>query len=622
MFLPDRTVRPDDPRQGPLPMQANIRIARNLAAAGLLAAMVAACQMAGLSQLGGADAAAERAAQQSRQGEHVAAARSYEAAARSAAESDRNRFWLAAAGEWLQGANIGAAEAAVAMLRSPLSGADTRERQRLDAEIALARGDTARATELLRGISGDDAGTLATRARIQFGNLQVAEAVASLIAREQLLAHPADRQANQRMIIEGIGAALLRGADARPPPGARPLLAGWLELGRILADAQAGALGVQRRLQAWRDRYPTHPADESLWRRLVERPAATGELPRQVALLLPLSGRAATAGTAVRDGFISAYYDDGSISRPRLRIYDVAARDAPSSYLQALADGSDFVVGPLTREEVSALATLADGRATTLALNFLPDGVEVPERFYQYALSPEDEARLAARRIVADGRMSGVTLVPQSDWGRRVHTAFAEEFTMAGGQVVDQADYLQSTADFNDLLRRLLRTTGQRGSAPRPDAQFIFVAGQPVHGRLIRTQLRFNYASALPMYATSDIYDPAGSGNVDLDGVIFPDMPWVLDPQGSSAGARETAERVWPGRSGQLGRLHAFGYDAYRLIGELRRLRAGSSTPLPGFTGSLAVDGQGRVRRELDWAQIVGGRPVPWPPALAPAPAP
>ena len=102
-----------------------------------------------------------------------------------------------------------------------------------------------------------------------------------------------------------------------------------------------------------------------------------------------------------------------------------------------------------------------------------------------------------------------MTLAPQSDWGRRVQAAFAEEFASAGGQVVDQADYLPSTADFNEILRRLLRTTGQRGSSPRPDAQFIFVAAQPVHGRMIRTQLRFNYASALPMYSTSDVFDPA-----------------------------------------------------------------------------------------------------------------
>jgi outer membrane PBP1 activator LpoA protein len=601
-------------------MQAKLRIARNAIAAALAAVLVAACQTAGFPPLGGTDAAVERAGRQSRQGDHAAAARSYEAAARGAAAGSGNRLWLAAAGEWLRGADVAAAEAAMANLVAPLSGADTREQRRLDAEIALARGDTARAAEILRGIDGDDQATLATRARVQFGNLRIADAVSSLIARDKLLASAADRQANQRMIVDGIQAAVLRGGDARPPAGADQVLAGWLELGRILADAKSGALGSPRRLQAWRERYPAHPASDSLWKGVSERPVAPGDRPRQVALLLPLSGRSAPAGSAVRDGFLGAYYDDGGSSRPRVRIYDVAERDAPSAYLQALADGSDFVVGPLTREEVAGLATLADGRATTLALNFLPDGVEVPDRFYQYALSPEDEARLAARRVAADGRTSGVTLVPQSDWGRRVHAAFAEEFAAAGGQVVDQADYLPSTSDFNDTMRRLLRTTGQRGSAPRPDAQFIFVAAQPVHGRLIRTQLRFNYASALPMYATSDIYDPAGPGNVDLDGVIFPDMPWVLDPQGVSAAAHDTADRVFPGRGGQLGRLYAFGYDAFRLVNELPRMRSGSLGPLPGMTGRLAVDGRGRVRRDLDWAQIVGGRVVPWPPVPSAAP--
>lgn len=599
-------------------MQANLGIARNSIATLLLAALLTACQIAGLPSLGGgADAAAERAQRQSRQGDHLAAAQSYEAAARSAVEGDSNSYWLAAAGEWLQGADVNAADAALVNVAAPLSAADTRERLRLDTEVALARGDTARAAELLQGIAGDDAATLATRARVQFGSLRIGDAVSSLIARDRLLTDADDRHANQRLIVDGIRSAILRGGDAKTPAGADPVLAGWLELGRIIADSQAGALGAQRRLQDWRERYPAHPANDSLWKGLAERPAATSDHPRQIALLLPLSGRAATAGTAVRDGFLNAYYDDSSASRPRLKIYDVALRDAPSSYLQALADGSDFIVGPLTREEVAALATLADGRATTLALNFLPDGVQVPDRFFQFALSPEDEARLAARRIFADGRISGVTLVPQSDWGRRIQLAFAEEFAAAGGQVVDHAEYLPSTADFNELLRRLLRTSGQRGSAPRADAQFIFVAAQPVYGRLIRTQLRFNYASALPMFATSDIFDPAGAGNVDLDGVIFPDMPWVIDPQGPFANARDAVERVWPGRNGQTDRLHAFGYDAFRLIGEIRRLRAGTSTPLPGATGKLAVDSDGRVRRELNWAQIVGGRPVPWPQPLA-----
>lgn len=599
-------------------MQAKLRIAGN-AAAVLLAAGLAACQMAGLPPLGGSEASAERALRLAREGDHAGAARAYEAAARSATPGTANPLWLAAAGEWLQGGEPDGAEAAIANLAQPLAAADVREQLRLDAEIALARGDTARAAEILREISGDDAATLATRARVQFANLRVVEAVTSLMSRDKLLSAAAERQANQKMIVDGIQSAVLRGADARVPAGADPVLAGWLEIGRILADQKSGALGTQRRLQAWHEHYPNHPASESFWKVSPEHPVPPGERPRQVALLLPLSGRAAAAGSAVRDGFLGAFYDDGGTNRPKVRVYDVAERDAPSAYLQALADGSDFVVGPLTREEVAALATLADGRATTLALNFLPDNVQVPDRFYQYALSPEDEARLAARRIAADGRMSGVTLVPQSDWGRRVHSAFADEFAAAGGQILDQADYLSSTADFNDILRRLLRTNGQRGSSPRADAQFIFVAAQPVHGRLIRTQLRFNYASALPMYATSDIFDPEGPGNVDLDGVIFPDMPWILDPQGASAPAHETADRVYPGRSGQLGRLYAFGYDAFRLVGELPRMRSGSLGPLSGATGRLVVDPLGRVRRELEWAQVVNGRAVPWDSPLPPA---
>jgi len=601
-------------------MQANVPALR-LAAVCLAASLAAACQMAGLDRMGGREGATERGQRLARQGEHAAAARSFEVAARDAAETDRNRLWLAAAAEWIAAADVGAAEVAIGMLAPPISEADTRERLRLDVEIALARGDRARAAALLRGLpETGDAAALATRARVHFGELRVADGVAALVAREALLPDPADRLANQRLIVDGIGAALERGGSARAPDWADATLTGWLELGRILADARAGALGTQRRLQTWRERFPAHPASDALWRGAAERPAASGDLPRQVALLLPLSGRAEAAGQAVRDGFLAAYYDHGSATRPRVRVYDVAARDAPSAYLQALADGSDFVVGPLTREEVASLAALADGRATTLALNFLPDGVAAPDRFYQYALSPEDEARLAARRIVADGRLSGVTLVPQSDWGRRVQAAFAGEFAAAGGMIVDQADYAPATVDFNDILRRLLRTTGQRGSTPRPDAQFIFVAAQPVHGRLIRTQLRFNYASALPMYATSDVFDGVGPGTVDLDGVTFPDMPWVLDPFGPAAAAREAAERAFPGRTGQLGRLHAFGYDAFRLIGELRRLQGGGSTPLPGLTGRLSVDGAGHVRRELDWAQVVNGRPVspPPPPVVTP----
>ena len=86
-----------------------------------------------------------------------------------------------------------------------------------------------------------------------------------------------------------------------------------------------------------------------------QTPAAT-EYPSQIALLLPLSGRAEAFGVAVRDGFIAAYLQQNAAGRPQLKIYDVAAESVASAYNRAIADGAGFVVGPLLKDEVAAVS--------------------------------------------------------------------------------------------------------------------------------------------------------------------------------------------------------------------------------------------------------------------------
>jgi outer membrane PBP1 activator LpoA protein len=463
-----------------------------------------------------------------------------------------------------------------------------------------------------------DAATLGTRARALFALGEVPDAVSTLVQRDGLLQSASEKLANQRLILDGVAAAAGRGANVRPPPGSSPVVAGWLELGRIEADANLSTAGTGARLQAWRSRYPAHPANAALWGELVDRHSTALEATSQVALLLPLSGRSSDAGIAVRDGFLTAYYEQPRGTRPRVKVYDVAKSDAASAYLAAIADGAQVVVGPLTREEVANLASIADGRATTLALNFLPDGTITPSRFYQFALSPEDEARQVARRVVADGRGSGVALVPANEWGQRVLAAFADELLQAGGKLVGRSVYAPGTTDFKVVITQLLDVhpvkTGedQRTSyAYRDDAQFIFVAAQPVTGRLIRTQLRFNYASRLPVYATSDIFDPGNRGSPDLDGVIFPDMPWVIDTTGPASLLRNSMARTWPARAPARSRLYAFGYDAYAIVAELGRRSTPFATPVPGLTGRLQLDALGRVLRGLEFVQVRDGEPRP-----------
>ena len=63
--------------------------------------------------------------------------------------------------------------------------------------------------------------------------------------------------------------------------------------------------------------------------------------------------------------------------------------------------------------------------------------------------------------------------------------------------------------------------------------------------RQIRPQLRFFYAGDVPTYMTSDSFDPDPIANRDIDGVIFPDMPWMLQEQGPVADTRAATQAAW-----------------------------------------------------------------------------
>ena len=175
-----------------------------------------------------------------------------------------------------------------------------------------------------------------------------------------------------------------------------------------------------------------------------------------IALLLPITGRAAAAAISVRDGFLTAYYQTRSQERPRVRVYDTGTESVADALTLATRQGADFIVGPLTREEVAAAAEFPAQHAPLLALNFLPAERPAPPQFYQYALSPEDEARVAARRILEDQHRRGVALVPAGDWGERVLAAFRQELLSGGGELLATAAIDASRTDYSGPITELL----------------------------------------------------------------------------------------------------------------------------------------------------------------------
>ncbi len=358
-----------------------------------------------------------------------------------------------------------------------------------------------------------------------------------------------------------------------------------------------------------------------------------------VALVVPLSGRQQSLGMAIRDGFIAAHLEAPASGRFNTLIIDETRVSAADAHAQALNAGARALVGPLLKESLQALAPLAGPQAgpmPILALNNLADTDPANGKLWQFALAPEDEAREIATRAIALGQLRAVVLIPASEWGQRLLAAFSAEFAVRGGVVVDTRTYLPGTADFTVPIRSLLLTTDTVTSPPpgaatnpgekpslapgrRRDVDLILVVANSSNGRQIVPQLKFFGASDLPTYSTSAIWEDGAADDDDLNGVMFPDSPWVIAPESRQLIVKNGVIRHWGRGALSVSRLYALGYDAYQLLPEI--LRQPSPGPFalgefPGATGMLSADMAGRIHRRLSFAEIRGGRPISLPAPL------
>lgn len=587
--------------------------------------------------------------------DHVAAAQRWERAAGTGAAAAAPL--AQAARQWLLAHRVAEAERVAARLvrlerLDPRSPAGT-ARGLAVAEVALAAAQPDRTLAALRALgepppAGAEAQVLLLRGQAYLMSGRIPEGVRALVARERYLA-PAALAGARHLLWDALAEASARGQDISVPRGADAIVGGWLELARA-ARHGSGPPARREQVSAWRNRYPAHPAaaliadampDQAVpaappppgaidATRTPARPATGAREPvvaappparntTQIALLVPLSGRLSEAGEALRDGFMSAYFQQDESTRPTVRIYDTAA-DPAGAYRRAADEGAGFVIGPLGKENVLAVRAVADGKVQVLALNVLPDGEAAPRRFYQFALSPEDEARQVAERLLAEGKRTGVALVAAGEWGDRVAGAFRAAFTAGGGHLVTSLTFGASTTDFSDTLVPLLgfedsqrryKTIAalvggslQFNPRRRDDLEFVFFGGQPVHGRLVRQQLKFYYAGDLPVYSLSDVYELNPAANQDLQGVAFVDMPWMTADTPALTELRANVAQLWPTTARRWGRLFSMGHDAALLVAELRRSGLPITEPIAGLTGRLTVDAGGRVHRTLEWARI------------------
>jgi outer membrane PBP1 activator LpoA protein len=419
-----------------------------------------------------------------------------------------------------------------------------------------------------------------------------------------------------------------------PPPST---LGGWIELAAVGNSTITDPNSLGQAIALWRHRYPGHPAGENVVPMLMDDSFIAWTLPRTVALLLPFEGKFANAAGAVRDGFLAAWFaDQNTETRPTVLVRDTSSGDIWNVYNRAIEEGAEFVVGPLRRSAVTRLAESAGMPVPTLTLNYADAAASVnagaaiitpTSGLFQFALSPESEARQVAEYAWFAGHTSAAVLVPVGAWGERVAAAFADAWEDLGGTVVEFQSYSNDGSDMSTPVRKLLNVDDSNAryrsltkvlgsnvkqeTRRRQDLDFVFMAAFPRQARQLRPQLDFHQAQDLPVYSTSHVYSGIADPDADrdIDDVVFGDMPWVLDPAASGGALRRDVGALWPDSVSAFVRLYAFGADAYRLVAELGKLRAQQYAEFQGLTGNLSLSENNRINRRLLWARFSRGTP-------------
>jgi outer membrane PBP1 activator LpoA protein len=405
---------------------------------------------------------------------------------------------------------------------------------------------------------------------------------------------------------------------------------GWIELALVHKQSQGNPTALAAGIEQWKQQWRAHPARARLKAaatgNIASAPAAATVQAHQIALLLPLTGKLAGFGTAVRDGFMAAWYEArtrGAV--PAVRFYDTAeTQNFNEVYQRALADGAQAVIGPLEKSQVAALYQLPL-TVPTLALNRADLGTAPPALLYQFSLAPEDEAEEVARIANQFNAHRALIVAPEEERNARELQAFTARWQQLGGEVVASALYPNpqllsqsiKTAlnipqgearkrEIETLLGRKVEYVPHR----RGDIDMIFVFARPQQTRSIVPTLAYHYAGDIPTYALSRSYggvDAPGQDR-DIEGLRFTEIPWLLDAQQP---LKQQILASMPQSRSYL-RLYALGVDSFRLYPQLRQMENRTDNHVDGGTGVLTLSPDRIVMRELTLAQIKEGLARPF----------
>ena len=311
-----------------------------------------------------------------------------------------------------------------------------------------------------------------------------------------------------------------------------------------------------------------------------------------------------------------------------LKIYDTTSQPISQLLAQAQQDGATLVVGPLLKENVDDVIK-SNTPLNVLALN-QPEKVESRANLCYFALSPEDEARDAARHIHQQGKQTPLLLVPRGALGDRVVSAFADEWLKLGGASVLQQRF-GSTAELragvnggggialtgtpvSTLPSAQNSSLGSADEMPvssggSVDAAYILATPEQIAYIKPMIAMRNGSQNNVTLYASSrSAQGTAGPDfRLEMEGLQYSEIPMLAGSNPSLMQQALSAVR----NDYSLARLYAMGADAWSLANHFTQMRQTPGFELNGNTGDLTANQDCVINRKLSWLKYQQGKIVP-----------
>jgi outer membrane PBP1 activator LpoA protein len=441
---------------------------------------------------------------------------------------------------------------------------------------------------------------------------------------------------------------------------------GWYELAHIYRRDQLRPNQLKRALEIWKTNNLTHPAFNGMPTLLTNISELSPYQPENIAVLLPLSGRYTEEGHAIQSGILNAYYgqqnDNTQGANPvKLHFFDTQQSSMEEIIAQFSAKNVDFVIGPLIKNNVESFLPLAKN-IPVLALNSFPipqlqqtktspseeeTGVDPDDTLitedsantstlpdsgakpiawhYAFPISPEEEARQAARLIAAQGHTKPMLIAADSAYGTRVTEAFNLEWKNLnyGNLSTPESHFFKRNEDYTKFVANALQLDNSKTrisqmkkitrlglkSEPRSrrDIDAIYIISKRQELIMLKAFIDVSispYAEAIPLYASSRSHHN-DKNEKELSDLIFSDVSLLLN---TDTTALNEIQQKLKDSSFKTLRLYALGFDSFQIIGQLIQLENSHDYHYKGLLGDISLGYDNTVHAKLSWAEYKQGK--------------